>query len=84
VIASFSPHASGVRLVTASPANDSFITISNDREVKAWAIDPKNAQPTPIRSWMLPVSANAAAYTPDGKHVVTGNSDGTAYVLELP
>jgi hypothetical protein len=27
---------------------------------------------------------NALAYAPNGKHVVTANADGTAYVLELP
>lgn len=87
VIASFTPHKSGVYSVLASPAGKSFITISNDndREVKAWSLDPSDLkQPKPIRTWTLPVTVNAAAYTPDGKHLVTGNSDGTAYVLELP
>jgi hypothetical protein len=33
---------------------------------------------------VVPVTVNGAAYTPDGKSVVTANADGTAYVLELP
>ena len=41
-------------------------------------------EPKPIRSWKLPVGVNGTAYTPDGKHVITANADGTAYVLELP
>jgi WD40 repeat protein len=37
-----------------------------------------------LRSWKLPVPANGAAFTPDGKQIVTANADGTLYVLELP
>jgi hypothetical protein len=37
-----------------------------------------------LRSWKLPIPPAAAAFTPDGKKLVTGNRDGTAYVLELP
>jgi WD40 repeat protein len=32
----------------------------------------------------LPVGVNGVAFTPNGKQLVTGNADGTAYVLELP
>jgi WD40 repeat protein len=36
-----------------------------------------------IREWKLPTPINCAAFAPDGRHLVTGNEDGTAYVLRL-
>ena len=75
-------HKAGVRGLLVSPKGDAFITIGTDREVKAWSLkDP--AAPKEVRSWKLPVSVNGAAYSPDGKSLVTANADGTAYVLEL-
>ncbi len=65
--------------VVVSPTGDKFATLSADGEVKAW--DLKGAE---LRSWKLPTPPAAAAFTPDGKKLVTGNADGTAYVLELP
>jgi hypothetical protein len=59
------------------------VTIGADREVKAWSLkDAKELKEA--RVWKLPAVVNGAAYTPDGKFVVTANGDGTAYVLELP
>jgi WD40 repeat protein len=76
-------HKSGVRALYVSPTGTTFITISNDRELKAWSLtDLKELKE--LRSWTVPVTVNGAAYTPDGKSVVTANADGTAYVLELP
>jgi WD40 repeat protein len=73
----------GVRSVLVSPTGKTFVTISNDREVKAWSLaDPKELKE--LRAWSFAVTINGAAYTPDGKSVVTANADGTAYVLELP
>ena len=61
------------------------MTVGNDNEVKAWSLAPADLkEPKPIRSWKLPVGVNGTAYTPNGKHVITANADGTAYVLELP
>ena len=85
VIASFVAHEAGVRALVVSPTGTTFVTIGNDREVKAWSLataDLKDAKP--IRSWSLPTGVNGAAYAPNGKLVVTANADGTAYVLELP
>jgi WD40 repeat protein len=72
-----------VRGLLVSPKGDTFITIGADREVKAWSLKDPTA-PRESRSWKLPVGVNGAAYTPDGKSIVTANADGTAYVLELP
>ncbi|MBA4067524.1 MAG: hypothetical protein C0501_28210 [Isosphaera sp.] len=85
VLGSVAAHAGGVRTLLVSPAGDGFVTVSNDREVKAWSLgaDALKAM-KPVRTWTLPVGVNGVAYTPDGKKVVTANADGTAYVLELP
>jgi WD40 repeat protein len=65
--------------LVVSPTGDRFATLSAEGEVKAWGLDGKE-----LRSWKLPTPPGAAAFTPDGKRLVTGNADGTAYVLELP
>lgn len=85
VLASLTPHKEGVRSIIVSPTGTSFVTVSNDREVKSWSLDPADLKkPTATRTWNLPVIVNGVCYTPDGKHVVTANKDGTAYLLELP
>lgn len=80
VIGKAAAHAGGVRGLLVSPAGDTFLTIGADREVKAWSLRAVKE----LRSWRMPVAVNAAAYSPDGRRVVTANADGTAYVLELP
>jgi WD40 repeat protein len=78
-------HKSGARAVLVGPTGKTFFTISNDRELKLWSLtDLKEESLVELRSWVVPVSVNGAAYTPDGKSIVTANADGTAYVLELP
>lgn len=75
----------GVRSLLVSPTGTTFITVGNNHEVKAWSLAPGDLKdPKPIRTWTLPVGVNGAAYTPNGRQVVTANADGTAYVLELP
>ncbi|HJZ59166.1 MAG TPA: hypothetical protein VKE74_29750, partial [Gemmataceae bacterium] len=82
-LASARAHAPGVRGLVVSPTGDSFVTIGADREVKAWSL--KNLKELKeTRTWKFSATVNAAAYTPDGKFVVTANADGTAYVLEMP
>jgi WD40 repeat protein len=73
-------HKGGVRGLLVSPTGDTFLTIGADREVKAWSL----RKVKEVRSWKMPVAVNGAAYTPDGRRVVTANADGTAYVLEIP
>ena len=76
-------HKAGIRGLLVAPNGMTFVTLGADREVKVWSLkDP--AAPREMRSWKLPVGVNGAAYTPDGKFLVTANADGTAYVLELP
>jgi WD40 repeat protein len=69
----------GVVALVVSPTGDKFATLAADGTVKAWSLTGAE-----LRSWKLPVPPAAAAFGPDGKTLVTGNKDGTAYVLELP
>ena len=73
-------HKAGINGILVSPKGDTFLTIGVDGEVKAWSINDVKT----IRTWKSPVTVWGAAYTPDGKNVVTANGDGTAYVLEMP
>lgn len=36
-----------------------------------------------LRNWQLPGSVNDAVFTQDGRHLITANANGTAYVLRL-
>jgi len=84
-LAEFSAHKGGVRALLVSPTGTTFVTIGNEREIKVWSLAAGDLkEPKATRTWAVPVGVNGAAYTPDGKFVVTANADGTAYVLELP
>lgn len=67
------------RGVIVSPTSDKFATLNGDGEVKAWDMAGKE-----LRSWKLPHAPNCAVFTADGKRLIVGNQDGTAFVLELP
>jgi WD40 repeat protein len=69
----------GVQGLVAAPTGDRFATLSATGEVRVWDLAGKE-----LRAWKLPTMAATAAFTPDGKRLVTGNRDGSAYVLELP
>ena len=85
VVADGKAHKAGVQALIVSPTGKTFVTISKDREVKAWSLTEfKDKKIVEVRTWALPVTINGAVYTPDGKSVVTANADGTAFVLELP
>lgn len=67
-----------VRGVIVSPTGDTFATLSGDGTVKAWGMDCKE-----VRTWKLPYTPTCAVFTADGKKLITGNQDGTAFVLEV-
>lgn len=71
--------AAGVNGLVVAPNGSALATLSADGEVKAWDMDGKE-----LRKWTLPTVPNAAAFTPDGKKLVTANRDGTLYVLDMP
>lgn len=79
-LGSASAHKGGINGVVVSPKGDTFFTIGADGELKAWSIKDVKT----IRTWKSPVTVWGAAYTPDGKNLVTANGDGTSYVLEMP
>jgi len=68
-----------VKGVIVSPTADTFATLAGNGEIKVWSMTGKE-----LRSWQLPHAAEAAVFTMDGKKLLTANSDGTAFVLELP
>lgn len=68
-----------VKGVVVSPTADKFATLSSDGEVKAWDMACKE-----VRAWKFPHAPAAAVFTADGKRLIIGNQDGTAFVLELP
>ncbi len=73
-------HPAGINGILISPKGDTFVTLGTDGEVKAW--DLKGVKE--LRTWKCPVTVWGAAYTPDGKRLLTANGDGTAYVLAMP
>ncbi len=68
-----------VRGIIVSPTGDRFATLAGDGTVKAWDMACKE-----VRTWKLPHTPTCAVFTADGKKLITGNQDGTAFVLELP
>jgi len=68
-----------VKGVVVSPTADSFATLAGNGEIKVWSMTGKE-----LRTWQLPHAAEAAVFTMDGKKLLTANSDGTAFVLDLP
>lgn len=67
-----------VRGVIVAPTGDMFATLSGDGTVKAWDMECKE-----LRTWKLPYTPTCAVFTADGKRLITGNQDGTAFVLEV-
>lgn len=73
------PAGADVKGVIVSPTGDKFATLASNGEIKAWDMKSKE-----LRAWKLPYAAEAAVFTIDGKRLLTANSDGTSFVLELP
>lgn len=68
-----------VKGVIVAPTGDRFATLAANGEIKAWDMSGKA-----LRTWRLPHAAEAAVFTVDGKRLLTANTDGTAFVLDLP
>ena len=68
----------GVNGLVVSPTSDKFATLSATGEVRVFDLKCKE-----IGKWQLPFAANAAAFTVDGKKLLTANADGTAFVLDV-
>lgn len=78
VISTVRAITTGVNGLVVSPTSDKFATLSATREIRVFDLKCQE-----IAKWQLPFAANAAAFTVDGKKLLTANSDGTAFVLDL-
>jgi WD40 repeat protein len=65
--------------LAVSPDGARLATFGGGR-VELWDVATGKA----LRSWQTPSGVKALAFTPDGKHLLTGNDDSTLYLLELP
>lgn len=68
-----------VNALVVGPKGERCAVIGSEGRIELY-----DRQGKEIDSWLLPVPANTAAFTPDGKQLVTGNGDGTIYILDLP
>ena len=68
----------GVNGLVVSPTSDRFATLSATGEVRVFDMKCKE-----MAKGQLPFAANGAAFTADGKKLLTANADGTAFVLDL-
>jgi len=68
----------GVNGLVVSPTSDKFATLAATGEVRVFDMTGKE-----IAKWQLPFAANGAAFTVDGKKLLTANADGTAFVLDV-
>ena len=78
VVASVKAVTTGVNGLVVSPTSDKFATLSATGEVRVFDMKCKE-----IAKWQLPFAANGAAFTVDGKKLLTANADGTAFVLDV-
>ncbi len=78
VVATVKAVTGGVNGLVVAPTSDKFATFGATGEVRVF--DMKGQE---IAKWRLPFAANAAAFTVDGKKLLTANADGTAFVLDL-
>ncbi|HEY2783378.1 MAG TPA: hypothetical protein VGJ05_00245 [Fimbriiglobus sp.] len=79
VTASAKAHDKGVNGLIVAKGGGRFATVGADNVVKVFDMSAKE-----LRTWKLPTVVNTAAFSPDGKQLVTANGDGTAYVLDVP
>jgi WD40 repeat protein len=57
------------------------IAVASGTEVPLW--DVANRKKPKRRSWRLPGPVMGVTFAPDGRHLITANSNGTAYALRL-
>ena len=67
-------------LVLEAADGNRFATVDRIGQVRAW--ETKTGKP--VREWELRMPVGGVTFTPDGKHIVTANGNGTLYLLDLP
>ncbi len=73
-------HKAGLQSLTVNGDGSRLATTDKDGQVRVWDIKTGKQ----VREWELRMPVRGFAFTPDGKHLLTANADGTAYVLDLP
>ena len=66
--------------IAVGPDGARFATVDSTGQVRAW--ETKTGKQ--VREWELRMPIGGLAFTPDGKHVVSANGNGTLYLLDLP
>jgi WD40 repeat protein len=65
--------------IVMSPTGKHFVTMTGDGEIKAWDLTGKE-----LRSWKQPSAPTCAVFSADGTQLMTGNTNGTVLVLDMP
>jgi WD40 repeat protein len=74
------PGWSGIlRSFAFSPDGSRLASTAQDRRLIVWS----TAGGELLRQWQLPVEPSHVAFAPDGRHVATGNSNGTIYLFRV-
>jgi WD40 repeat protein len=79
-VRSFAGHTKSINAFAISPDGTRFATAGTDNVVKLW----ETATGRELRQWATGCQVRNLAYTPDGKHVATANSNTTLYLLQAP
>jgi WD40 repeat protein len=80
VLRSFKGHDKAVNAFGMSGDGKRFVTAGADRTVRLWETETGKE----LRRWDMGQRVWNLAFTPDDKHVVTGNENSTLYLLDLP
>ena len=72
-------HTEAVFGLAYNPRDGSLITASDDGWVIIWDV----VAGKKLREWHFPGPVRAVACAPDGRHLATGNGNGTIYVLRM-
>jgi WD40 repeat protein len=76
-------HEHHLQAVAWSPEGDRIASTARDGTVRVW--EAKTGRQLHLIRLGLPAPyINGVAFSPDGRHLTTANSNGTAYVLRLP
>ncbi len=83
VLKSFKGHDARILACLISPDGKRFLTMGGDNVIKLWDMEGKE-----LRSWNMGKQNESfvisLAFTTDSRQIVTGNSNTTVYVLDLP